>query len=54
MNCSRGSKRKHELICGRAMLSAVKRAMFKQLDIRLAWWRVEELHTNSFVEDVEF
>jgi hypothetical protein len=35
-------------------MSATNRAMVKQLDISLAWWRVKELHTNSFVEVVEF
>ncbi len=53
-NCSRGSRRIHELIYGRAEMSATNRAMVKQLDISLAWWRVKELHTNSFVEDVEY
>ncbi len=54
ISCSHGSKKAHELICKRAKMSAVKHAMIKQLDINLAWWRVEELHTNSCVEDVDF
>ncbi len=53
IRCSHGSKKKHELICERAKMSAAKHAMIKQLDISLAWWRVKELHTNSCVEDVK-